>query len=92
MLKPKSVNVMIERDDSKKITKGGLIIPDVAQKEKNIGVVVSLGDGCQEELKVGDKVIFPKFAGTEIEHEDKKYLIIDEDELIAIVHDSDGEL
>lgn len=76
------------------MTKGGIVIPDTAEKEKPIkGKVLSIGPGklnekgerMQMSVKVGDTVLFKKYGPDEIEIDGKKYLVGDEDDILAII-------
>lgn len=68
---------------------GGIIIPDTASKEKPTqGVIVAVGNGTKDEpmtLKAGDNVLYGKYAGTEIELEGDKYLIMRQSDVLAVV-------
>lgn len=68
---------------------GGIIIPDTASKEKPTqGVIVAVGNGTKDEpmtLKAGDNVLYGKYAGTEIELEGEKYLIMRQSDVLAVV-------
>ena len=68
---------------------GGIIIPDTASKEKPTqGVIVAVGNGTKDEpmtLKVNDNVLYGKYAGTEIELEGEKYLIMRQSDVLAVV-------
>ena len=87
-LKPIEKKLVIElKDDIVEKNVGGIIIPDTAKDKPNIGVVVAVGTckDLQEIIKTGDKVIYAKYSGTEIEMEGKKYLIISKADIMAIV-------
>ncbi len=85
--------VLIKRTESEQTSAGGIIIPDTAQEKTQIGIVESAGegkvnqDGSIRSLKVkkGDKVLFGKFSGTEVEFEGQEYLILREEEILAIL-------
>ena len=67
---------------------GGIIIPDTAKEKPQHGTVVAAGNGTKDEemvLKEGDKVLYGKYAGTELEHEGKKYLIMRQSDVVAIL-------
>ena len=80
-------------EEEEKRTKGGIIIPDTAKEKPQRGKVVAVGEGRILEngqkvpltVKVGDEVIFGKYAGTEIEIDDEKYLVMREEDIYAIV-------
>jgi chaperonin GroES len=92
--KPLSNHIFIEPVIEDKKTKSGIVLPDTAEKEKPIvGRVVAVGPGKINEkgeriamsLKVGDKVLFKKYGPDEIEVEGKKYLVGDEDDVLAVL-------
>ena len=68
---------------------GGIIIPDTANKEKPIqGTIVAVGNGTKDEemiLKAGDNVLYGKYAGTEVELEGEKYLIMRQSDVLAVL-------
>jgi len=92
-LKPLGDRVVIQPKKAEEKTKSGIYLPDTASKEKPIsGVVVAVGSGRTNEngsktpveVKVGDNVIYSEYAGTEIRVNDEKYLIVREDDILAI--------
>ena len=94
MFKPLSNHIFIEAVSEDKKTKSGIVLPDTAEKEKPIaGTVVAVGPGklnekgerMQMSVKVGDKVLFKKYGPDEIEVDGKKYLVGDEDDVLAII-------
>ena len=67
---------------------GGIIIPDTAKEKPQSGKVVAVGNGTKEEemiLKVGDEVLYGKYAGTELENEGEKYLMMRQSDVLAVV-------
>ena len=67
---------------------GGIIIPDTAKEKPQRGKVVAVGNGTKDEdtiLKVGDEVFYGKYAGTEIENDGEKYLMMRQSDILAIV-------
>ena len=67
---------------------GGIIIPDTAKEKPLNGTVVAVGNGTKDEemiLKVGDNVLYGKYAGTELEFEGEKYLIMRQSDVLAVV-------
>ena len=88
MLKPLADRVLIEPKEAETKTAAGLYIPDTAKEKPQQGTVVAAGPGKKDEpmeVKVGDQVIYGKYAGTEVTFEDKKYLIIKQSDILAIV-------
>ena len=67
---------------------GGIIIPDTAKEKPLSGTIVAVGEGTKDEqmiLKEGDNVLYGKYAGTELEYEGKKYLMMRQNDVLAIV-------
>lgn len=93
-LKPLSNRVFLEPMAEEKTTKSGIVIPDTADKEKPMqGKILAVGPGKLNEkgervsmsVKVGDVVLFKKYGPDEIEVDGKKYLVGDEDDILAII-------
>lgn len=67
---------------------GGIIIPDTAKEKPLQGTVVAVGNGTKDEdmvLKVGDTVLYGKYAGTELQHDGEKYLIMRQSDVLAVI-------
>lgn len=87
-VKPLADRVLIEPAPAETKTVGGIIIPDTAKEKPLQGTVVAVGHGTKDEemaLKEGDVVLYGKYAGTELEHEGKKYLIMRQSDVVAIL-------
>jgi chaperonin GroES len=92
-LKPLHDRVLVQRLDSEEKTKGGIIIPDSAKEKPLEGKVIAVGDGKVLEdgkkqplvVKTGDKILFGKYAGTEIKVDGEEMIILREDDILAIV-------
>lgn len=84
---PLGKRVLVEREEEVKTTATGIIIPDNAAKEKpQTGKVVAVG--CDEEcksIKVGDTVVFAKYAGSEVNLDDKKYLVLNLEDVLGVI-------
>lgn len=88
-IKPLADRVLIEPAAAEEVTVGGIIIPDSAKEKPLKGTVVAAGDGTKDEkmqLKEGDTVLYGKYAGTELELEGKKYLIMRQSDVLAIIN------
>ena len=86
--RPLHDRVLIKVLDSEEKTAGGIIIPDTAKEKPQKGTVVSVGPGTTENpitVKVGDSVLYGKYAGTELQHDGEDYLIMKESDILAIV-------
>ncbi|MEN2997456.1 MAG: co-chaperone GroES [Brevinematia bacterium] len=68
-------------------TKGGIYIPQTAQEKTQQGIVEEIGDPDNVKVKVGQKVIYDKYAGTQIKIDDVEYLILKNDDVLAVVED-----
>ncbi len=92
-IRPLQDRIIVERVEEEHKTAGGLIIPDTAKEKPQQGKVVAVGKGKKTEdgkvlpldVKVGDKVLFGKYAGTEIKVEGKEYLMMREDDILGVV-------
>ena len=87
-IQPLADRVLIEPAPAETKTVGGIIIPDTAKEKPLQGTVVAVGNGTKDEemvLKAGDKVLYGKYAGTEIEHEGNKYLIMRQSDVVAVL-------
>lgn len=92
-LKPLGNRVVVEPVEQEEVTSGGIVLPETAKEKPQKGTVLSIGPGERDDdgkyipmdVKEGDKVLFAKYAGTEIKVEGKKLLILKESDLLAIV-------
>lgn len=88
MIKPLADRVVIEPQEAQTKTASGLFIPDTAKEKPQQGTVVAVGPGKKDEpmeLKVDDVVLYGKYAGTEVTVDDKKYLIVKQSDILAII-------
>ncbi len=87
-IKPLADRVVIEPAPAEQKTASGIIIPDTAKEKPQKGTVVAVGEGTKDNpvtVKVGDVVLYGKYAGTEFSIEGKDYLIMRESDLIAVI-------
>ena len=87
-IKPLSDRVLIQPNPAEEKTAAGLIIPDTAKEKPLAGKVVAVGRGTSEgkmEVKVGDQVLYGKYAGTEVTVEGETYLIMRQSDIFAII-------
>jgi len=85
--------ILVRRVEEQETTRGGIIIPDTAKDKPQEGEVLAVGKGKVKEdgkvvpldVKPGDRILFGKYAGTEIKIEDEEFLILREDEVLAII-------
>jgi len=93
-LRPLGDRVIVEPITPEEKTKGGIILPDTASKEKPMeGKIIAVGKGSRDdkgnlvamEVKAGDKVIFGKYSGTDVKIDEKEYLILRENDILAII-------
>jgi chaperonin GroES len=94
-VKPLQDRVVVKRIEEDEKTKGGIIIPDAAKEKPQEGRVIAIGDGKVLEsgqrsplsVKVGDKILFGKYSGTEIKIDGEEHLIMREDDVLAIIEE-----
>ncbi len=92
-LKPLGDKVLVERLEALEKTKGGIVLPDTAKEKPREGRVVELGEGrllddgtrAKHQVKKGDRIIFASYAGTEVKVEGKEYLVMPEDDILAVI-------
>lgn len=86
-LKPIDDRLVIEPVVNEEKNVGGIIIPDTAKEKPNIGTVIAVGNDeeLKELVKEGDKVLYSKYGGTEVEIESKKLLIVSRSDILALV-------
>lgn len=87
-IKPLADRVLLKPVEAETTTASGLIIPDSAKQKQQKGTVLAVGNGTKEEpmtVKVGDSVLYGKFAGTELVLDGTEYLIMRESDILAIV-------
>ena len=90
-LKPIGDKLVIEMVEVEEKTSSGIVLPTSAKEAPSVAKVLAIGDEILKDedkkdlIKVGDKVIFNKFSGNEIENEDIKYLIVNADDILAII-------
>lgn len=95
--RPLHDRVLVRRIDEEQKTKGGIIIPDTAKEKPQQGEVVAVGPGARTEdgrlipmdVKVGDKVLFGKWAGTEVKIEGEEYLILKESDILGVLEETE---
>ena len=92
-LKPLMDRIVVQRQEEETTTKGGIIIPDTAKEKPAQGTIISVGAGAIGDngsripmtVKEGDRVLFSKYAGTEVKIDGEEYLIMREDDLLGII-------
>jgi chaperonin GroES len=92
-IRPLHDRLLVERLEEKEARKGGIIIPDTAKEKPQEGKVIAVGNGkvtdegkkIPLDVKAGDKILFGKYSGSEVKIDDKEYLIMREDDVLAIL-------
>jgi chaperonin GroES len=93
MIRPLGEKVLVKPAELKEVKKGGIIIPDTAKEKPQEGEIIAVGTGKRAEdgkiialdVKVGDKVLFGKYSGTEVKINDIEYLIMSQDDIFGII-------
>jgi chaperonin GroES len=92
-IRPLHDRVLVERLEEREVKKGGIIIPDTAKEKPQEGKVIAVGNGKVNDdgkkipldVKSGDKILFGKYSGSEVKLDDKEYLILREEDVLAIL-------
>ena len=91
--KPLGEKILVKRVDAVEKTAGGIVLPDAAKEKPKEGKIIALGDGklldsgerAEFQVKKGDRVVFTSYAGTEIDIDGEEYLLMAEDDILAII-------
>ena len=93
-LVPLGDRVVLQQLDAEKTTKSGIVLPGQAQEKPQQAEVIAVGPGgmvdgkeVKMEVKVGDKVIYSKYAGTDVKLEDEEYVVVRQNDIVAIVEE-----
>ena len=86
-IKPLDDRVVIKAVEIKEKQVGGIYIPDTAKEKPQIGEIIAVGtdEDLKEAVKVGDKILYAKYGGTEVEVENAKYIIVQRSDILAVV-------
>ena len=92
-IKPLADRVLVEPVEKEETTASGIVLPETAKEKPQEGVILAVGPGrllddgtrAQMEVKVKDRVLYAKYAGTELKRDDKKYLILGEKDILAVL-------
>jgi len=93
-IKPLHDRVLVRRLEEKEVKKGGIIIPDTAKEKPQEGEIIAVGPGkvgddgkrLPMDVKVGDKILFGKYSGSEVKLKDEEFLIMREEDVLGIFH------
>lgn len=93
-IKPLHDRILVKRLGEKEVKKGGIIIPDTAKEKPQEGEVIAVGPGkvgddgkrLPMDVKVGDKILFGKYSGSEVKLKDEEFLIMREEDVLGIFH------
>jgi chaperonin GroES len=92
-IRPLHDRIVVKREEEKEVKKGGIIIPDTAKEKPQEGQVIAVGNGRVTEdgkkipldVKARDKILFGKYSGSEVKIDDEEYLIMKEEDVLAII-------
>jgi len=92
-IRPLADKILVQRLEAESVTAGGIVLPDSAKERPQRGEVQSVGEGrllkdgsrCKPQVKKGDQVLFTSYAGTEVKVGGKEYMIMDENDIMAIL-------
>ena len=92
-IRPLHDRILVTREEEKEVKKGGIITPDTAKEKPQEGKVIAVGNGKVNDagkkvpldVKAGDKILFGKYSGSEVKVDDHEYLIMKEEDVLAII-------
>lgn len=92
-VKPIGEKILIKRVESEAKSRGGIVLPDTAKEKPKEGKIIALGDGrllkngerAKFQMKKGDRVIFASYGGTEVKIDGEEYLLMSEDDILAVI-------
>jgi len=92
-IRPLADKILVQRLEAESVTAGGIVLPESAKERPQRGKVHNIGEGrlledgtrCKPQVKKGDEVLFTSYAGTEIKIDGKEYMIMDENDIMAII-------
>ncbi len=92
-IKPLGDKILIKRQEAVSKTSGGIVLPDTAKEKPKEGKVIALGDGkllesgekAKPQVKKGDRVLFASYAGTEVKIDGEDYLLMSQDDILAVI-------
>ncbi|MFT5049341.1 MAG: chaperonin GroES [Chlamydiales bacterium] len=93
LIRPLGDRVLVQRVEAEGITSGGILLPESAKEKPKEGIVISIGEGRTLDsgekstfsIKIGDRVLFTSYAGTDVKFEGDEYMIMREDDILAII-------
>ena len=88
-IEPLGARVLVKVLEQESMTASGIVLPETAKEKPQQGIVEAVGteDDMMTDLQAGDKVLFAKYSGTEIKQGDEKYLLLNEDDILARIND-----
>jgi len=93
LIRPLGDRVLVQRVEAEAVTSGGILLPESAKEKPKEGIVISVGEGRTLDsgekstfsIKIGDRVLFTSYAGTDVKFEGDEYMIMREDDILAII-------
>lgn len=92
VIKPLGARVLLKQEEMEEKTKSGIVLPSNSKEQPNLGRVIEVGPGEVKDgheikvtVKKGDRVIYSKYAGTEVKLDEEKYLLVSQNDLLAVV-------
>jgi chaperonin GroES len=98
-IRPLGDHVVVAVDEREKVTPGGIHLPDASREKQSIGRVIAVGRGLRQpdgdyekpEVDEGDRVLFAKYSGTQVESEEKNLVVLRAVDIVAVLDDTSGE-
>ena len=85
MLRPLNKNVVLKKEAEEKKTASGIILTESAKDKPSVAVVVAVGKDCEAKIKEDDRVVYKDYSGTKVKMDDVDYIIIEDEDILAVV-------
>ncbi len=85
MLRPLNKNVVLKKEAEEKKTASGIILTESAKDKPSVAVVVAVGKDCEAKIKEDDRVVYKEYSGTKVKMDDVDYIIIEDEDILAVV-------
>lgn len=85
MLRPLNKNVVLKKEAEEKKTASGIILTESAKDKPSVAVVVAVGKDCEAKIKENDRVVYKEYSGTKVKMDDVDYIIIEDEDILAVV-------
>lgn len=85
MIKPLNKNVILKKEEAEKKTASGIILTDTNKEKSSVATVVAIGEASEVKLNINDRVVYKEYSGTNIKLDDVEYIIIEDEDILAVL-------